>query len=104
MGIKDASADVNVPEIIPGKSVDVENPNFGDTVTYTVTVTNNGVGDAKQVVVRDTLDKGLKFVKATGKYTFDESTNTVTWIVDLANGESQTFYVTAVAEAYGVFI
>ena len=102
VGDKSASADVNVPEIIPGKSVDVENPNFGDTVTYTVTVTNNGVGDAKQVVVRDTLDKGLKFVKATGKYTFDESTNTVTWIVDLANGESQTFYVTAVAEAYGV--
>ena len=102
VGDKSASADVTVPEIIPGKSVDVENPNFGDTVTYTVTVTNNGIGDAKQVVVRDTLDKGLKFVKATGKYTFDESTNTVTWIVDLANGESQTFYVTAVAEAYGV--
>ena len=102
VGDKSASADVTVPEIIPGKSVDVENPNFGDTVTYTVTVINNGVGDAKQVVVRDTLDKGLKFVKATGKYTFDESTNTVTWIVDLANGESQTFYVTAVAEAYGV--
>ena len=102
VGDKSASADVTVPEIIPGKSVDVENPNFGDTVTYTVTVTNNGVGDAKQVVVRDTLDKGLKFVKATGKYTFDESINTVTWIVDLANGESQTFYVTAVAEAYGV--
>ena len=102
VGDKSASADVTVPEIIPGKSVDVENPNFGDTVTYTVTVTNNGVGDAKQVVVRDTLDKGLKFVKATGKYTFDESTNTVAWIVDLANGESQTFYVTAVAEAYGV--
>ena len=102
VGDKSASADVSVPEIIPGKSVDVENPNFGDTVTYTVTVANNGVVDAKQVVVRDTLDKGLKFVKATGKYTFDESTNTVTWIVDLANGESQTFYVTAVAEAYGV--
>ena len=93
---------VTVPEITPDKTIDNDSPNFGDNVSYTVTVTNNGVGDAKQVVVRDTLDKGLKFVKATGKYTFDESTNTVTWIVDLANGESQTFYVTAVAEAYGV--
>ena len=102
VGNKTFSKNVTVPEITPDKTVDNENPNFGDTVTYTVTVTNNGVGDAKQVVVRDTLDKGLKFVKATGKYTFDESTNTVTWIVDLANGESQTFYVTAVAEAYGV--
>ena len=102
VGDKSASAVVTVPEIIPGKSVDVENPNFNDEITYTVTVTNNGVGDAKQVVVRDVLGEGLKFVKATGEYTFDEATNTVTWIVDLAKGESQTFYVTAVAEAYGV--
>ena len=104
VGDKSSSVNIAVPEIIPGKSVDVENPNFGDTVTYTVVVTNNGVGDAKQVVVRDILDKGLKFVKATGEYTFDENSRTVTWIVDLANGESQTFYVTAVAEAYGVLI
>ena len=102
VGDKSSSVNIAVPEIIPGKTVDVENPNFGDTVTYTVVVTNNGVVDAKQVVVRDILDKGLKFVKATGEYTFDEDSRTVTWIIDLAKGESQTFYVTAVAEAYGV--
>ena len=102
VGDKSSSVNIAVPEIIPGKTVDVENPNFGDTVTYTVVVTNNGVVDAKQVVVRDILDKGLKFVKATGEYTFDEDSRIVTWIVDLAKGESQTFYVTAVAEAYGV--
>ena len=104
VGDKSSSVNIAVSEIIPGKTVDVENPNFGDTVTYTVVVTNNGVVDAKQVVVRDILDKGLKFVKATGEYTFDEDSRTVTWIIDLAKGESQTFYVTAVAEAYGVLI
>ena len=104
VGNKSATKNITVPEIIPGKSVDVENPNFGDTVTYIVVVTNNGVVDAKQVVVKDILDKGLKFVKATGEYTFDEDSHTVTWIIDLAKGESQTFYVTAVAEAYGVLI
>ena len=104
VGNKSATKNITVPEIIPAKSVDVENPNFGDTVTYTVVVTNNGVVDAKQVVVKDILDKGLKFVKATGEYTFDEDSHTVTWIIDLAKGESQTFYVTAVAEAYGVLI
>ncbi len=104
VGNKSATKNIIVPEIIPGKSVDVENPNFGDTVTYTVVVTNNGVVNAKQVVVKDILDKGLKFVKATGEYTFDEDSRTVTWIIDLAKGESQTFYVTAVAEAYGVLI
>ena len=102
VGDKSSSVNIVVPEIIPGKTVDVENPNFGDTVTYTVVVTNNGVVDAKQVVVRDILDKGLKFVKATDEYTFDEDSRTVTWIIDLDKGESQTFYVTAVAEAYGV--
>ena len=104
VGDKSSSVNIAVPEIIPGKSVDVENPNFGDTVTYTVVVTNNGVVDAKQVVVKDILDKGLKFVKATGEYTFDEDSRTVTWVIDLAKGESQTFYVTAVAEDYGVLI
>ena len=102
VGDKSSSVNIAVPEIIPGKSVDVENPNFGDTVTYTVVVTNDGVGDAKQVVVRDTLDKGLKFIKATGTYTWDEDSRTITWIVDLTKGESQTFYVTAVADEYGV--
>ena len=102
VGDKSSSVNIAVPEIIPGKTVDVENPNFGDTVTYTVVVTNNGVVDANQVVVRDVLGEGLKFVKATGEYTFDEDSRTVTWIVDLAKGESQTFYVTVVAEAYGV--
>ena len=102
VGDKTASVDVTVPEIIPTKDVNNTAPNFGDKVEYTITLSNNGVVDAKQVVVRDILDKGLKFVKATGEYTFDEDSRTVTWIVDLAKGESQTFYVTAVAEAYGV--
>ena len=101
VGDKRASVDVTVPEIIPAKSVDVENPNFNDEITYTVTVTNNGVVDAKQVVVRDVLGEGLKFVKATGEYTFDEDSRTVTWIVDLAKGESRTFYVNAIVSGYG---
>ena len=101
VGDKSASVDVNVPEIIPDKTADIENPNFGDNVTYTVTVTNGGNADAKAVVVHDVLGKGLKFVSATGNYTFDEATNTITWIVDLAKGESKTFYVNAIVNAYG---
>ena len=101
VGDKSASVDVNVPEIIPDKTADIENPNFGDNVTYTVTVTNDGIGDANNVVVKDTLGKGLKFISATGNYTFDEATNTITWIVDLAKGESKTFKVNATVSGYG---
>ena len=101
VGNKTASVNVTVPEINPNKTVSIENPNFGDDVTYTVTVSNGGIGDAKGVVVRDVLGEGLKFVSATGNYTFDEATNTITWIVDLAKGESKTFYVNAIVNAYG---
>ena len=101
VGNKTTGVNVTVPEINPDKTVNVANPNFGDDVTYSVTVTNVGIGDAKAVVVKDTLSKGLKFISATGNYTFDEATDTITWIVDLAKGESKTFYVNATVDAYG---
>ena len=101
VGDKISSVDIAVPEIIPDKTANITNPNFGDNVTYTVTVTNDGIGDAKDVVVRDILGEGLTFVDATGNYTFDEATRTVTWIVDLAKGESITFYVNAIVSGYG---
>ena len=92
---------VTVPEIIPDKTANISNPNFGDNVNYTVTVTNDGIGDAKDVVVRDVLGEGLTFVDATGNYSFDEATRTVTWIVDLAKGESKVFSVIATVVGYG---
>ena len=101
VGNKTAGVNVTVPEIIPDKTANISNPNFGDNVNYTVTVTNDGIGDAKNVVVRDVLGEGLKFVSATGNYSFDEVTRTVTWIVDLAKGESKVFSVIATVSGYG---
>ena len=101
VGNKTAGVNVTVPEIIPDKTANISNPNFGDNVNYTVTVTNDGIGDAKDVVVRDVLGEGLTFVDATGNYSFDEVTRTVTWIVDLAKGESRTFYVNTIVSGYG---
>ena len=101
VGNKTAGVNVTVPEINPDKTANITNPNFGDKVDYTVTVTNDGIGDAKDVVVRDVLGEGLKFVSATGNYSFDEATRTVTWIVDLAKGESKVFSVIATVVGYG---
>ena len=39
-------------------------PNFGDKVSYTVTVSNDGSADSNNLVVVDTLDPGLVFVGA----------------------------------------
>jgi uncharacterized repeat protein (TIGR01451 family) len=44
------------------KSVDVPSPSFGQNVTFTVTVTNNGPGAATGVAVADSLPSGLTWV------------------------------------------
>lgn len=102
VGNKTAGVNVTVPEINPDKTVDNGIPNFGDNVTYTVTVTNDGIGDANNVVITDVLDKGLKFLNATGNFTYDEKTGTITWTVDLAKGETKTFNVNVTVLGYGV--
>lgn len=102
VGNKTTGVNVIVPEINPDKTVDNEIPNFGDNVTYTVKVTNDGIGDANNVVITDVLDKGLKFLNATGNFTYDEKTGTITWIVDLDKGETKTFNVNVTVLGYGV--
>ena len=41
---------VNVPEVVPGKTVNNTSPNFGDKVSYTVTVSNDGSADSNNLV------------------------------------------------------
>ena len=65
--INGQAADVQVV-----KTVDRAMPNVGETVTFTVTVTNNGPNAASGVQVLDTLSERLSFVSATpsqGTYT-----------------------------------
>jgi uncharacterized repeat protein (TIGR01451 family)/fimbrial isopeptide formation D2 family protein len=51
-------------DIAVTKTVDDSTPNVGDTVTYTVTVTNNGPDPASQLVVTDAIPDGLTLVSA----------------------------------------
>ena len=46
------------------KTVDNPTPNVGDTITYTITLTNNGPDAATGVTVTDLLPAGLTFVSA----------------------------------------
>jgi uncharacterized repeat protein (TIGR01451 family) len=51
--------------VVLTKVVNNSTPNIGETVTYTVTVTNKGTTLVTNLVVKDDLPAGLTFVSAT---------------------------------------
>ena len=52
-------------DLVLSKSVDNPNPNVGDTINYTITLTDNGPDSATNVQVTDLLPAGRTFVSAT---------------------------------------
>jgi uncharacterized repeat protein (TIGR01451 family) len=82
------------------KSVDDSNPS-GDwgvaTVTFTLTVSNDGPNDATGVLVHDALPAGFSYVSDDGSGAYDSSTGT--WTVGtVTNGNSATLDITATIE------
>ena len=76
------------------KSVSNPTPNVGDTITYTVTLTNNGPNNATDVTVTDLLPAGLTFVSSSAGLAYDSTTGL--WTVGaLANGGSAMLTITA---------
>lgn len=55
----------NGADVVLKKVVNNSTPNIGETVTYTVTVTNKGTTLVTNLVVKDDLPAGLTFVSAT---------------------------------------
>lgn len=81
-----------------GKKVDKPMAANGDTLTYTVTVTNDGGRDIAAAVVKDTLPVGTTFVSATGGGT--NAGGVITWnLSNLLLGETRSFIVTATVDA-----
>lgn len=74
-------------------TVDNAAPNAGSTITFTLTVTNNGPSSATNVrVTTNELPIGLTYLSDNSGGTFDPSTRT--WTVgNLANGASRTLQV-----------
>jgi len=75
----------------------------GGTVSYLITLRNNGPNTAANIVVTDTLPAGVAFVSATGGGT--ESGGVVTWpaIPTLTNGALRNFTVVVTGPATGSF-
>ncbi|MBD1936322.1 DUF11 domain-containing protein [Microcoleus sp. FACHB-68] len=88
-------------EIIPPadlavtKTVDNPNPTVGQTINYTVTLTNTGPSTATNVAITDQIPAGLTFVSSTpSQGTYDNTTGL--WTVGtVANGAAVTLTITA---------
>ena len=92
---------VTVPEIAIDKSVNDTNPNLGDNLGYTITVENSADVDAENIIVQDVLPDGVEFISASNGGVYDAETNTVTWILDMASGETVRLTVNVKVLSYG---
>ncbi len=85
----------NPTTLTVAKTADKSEVKAGDTVEYTIVVTNTGEADAKDVKVRDDLPEGLEFVNAS-----IESDGNVYAIGDIPAGQKRELTITAkVSEA-----
>ena len=75
------------------KTVSNSRPDVGDTITFIVTLANNGPDSATGVIVDDPLPAGLSFVSATpSQGTYDSATGV--WTVGtVTSGTSQTLQI-----------
>jgi uncharacterized repeat protein (TIGR01451 family) len=82
-------------DLVLSKIVSNATPNFGDTVTYTITLTNAGPANATSVHVTDVLPFGLGYVTSTasqGTYTSGSGD----WNIGaVANGATATLQIQA---------
>src|SRR5690606_31339737 len=85
------------------KTVDEDEPDVNDDVTFTIMVTNNGPDDATGVIVTDQLPNGYAYVShstATGSY----NQETGIWSIgNLNNGNSATLTLTATVLGSGTY-
>lgn len=88
----DQSADLAIT-----KTVSTTTPVVGSTITYTLTVTNNGPDTAHGVIVSDLLPSSLTYVSASVN---PNSTNPLTWQVgSLTSGANWSVLVTVTVES-----
>ena len=80
------------------KSVDDLTPTEGDTVTYSITVTNNGPSDATAVRLVDNLPNGVTYVSDNSGGSYNNGSGEWT-IGTITNGDSATLQIEATLDS-----
>lgn len=93
-----AAIDPQQADLVVTTTVNTPRPNVGDTVTFTITVSNDGPDAATSVVLRDQLPAGLTFVSSSAGASYDPVTGTLV-VGTLASGATETFTLTATVDA-----
>ena len=89
--------ETKVANITGAKSVDKPTAKVGDTLTYTIKLTNNGNGDGK-VTVTDEIPTGTR-IKDENTTGYNKETNTMTWSnVEVKAGKSAKLALEVVVE------
>jgi uncharacterized repeat protein (TIGR01451 family) len=103
----DAGFFLLAPRLSLEKFVDLSQATVGQTLTYTLVLTNSGTGPATNVVVRDSVSTGLRYVTGSATApvgtTFTPGTPTSTWTVGaISAGQSLSLTLQATVDSSGI--
>ncbi len=97
VGVSIASADLEVTKI-----VDNATPSVGESITYSITVTNQGDDNAGGVTLSDVLPSEVSYLSSSGPGSYNP--NSGEWAVGSLNvGASATLQITVQVDAAGTF-
>ena len=85
---------VNIADLEIIKIVNNATPNYGDEITYTITVRNNGPDNSTNIKVSEVLADNFKFISANASKGYYNLTNGI-WVVgNLTNNETAKLVIT----------
>ena len=85
---------VNIADLEIIKIVNNATPNYGDEITYTITVRNNGPDNSTNVKVSEVLADNFKFISANASKGYYNLTNGIWAVGNLTNNETAKLVIT----------
>ncbi|MET2986685.1 FG-GAP-like repeat-containing protein [Aureibaculum conchae] len=105
---------ITIADLSLTKTVNNSNPDEGDNITFTITITNNGSGPASSIEVSDIIPTDFTYTHIPANYstsqgtvTFNAGARALNWDLGafiLPNGDSITLQYTVTVDVCGEFV